>query len=150
MHILAKAAAVIGLAAATTAPATAQVAGWNGRYVWEESLGRIGGSNPRESVATFITYTLSLGAGNGSTGCMVRAEGYQTNLRLQCTATPQGKALIVKFYRFAAPAGGYQYRMGAPLFTLTRTRTGIVTRLQALGPASDASPRSGRLFRRIG
>ena len=149
MHILLKAAIGAGLAAAVATPASAQVAGWNGRYVWEEPLGRVGGNNPRESVAIFVTYTLSLGAGNGPTGCLLRAEGYQTNVRMQCTRTPQGNSLIVKFYRFASPARGSRYRMGAALFTLSRTRGTIVTRLQALRPASDASPRSGRLFRRL-
>jgi uncharacterized protein DUF5991 len=148
MYRLLKAAAAIGLATAIPA-ASAQVSSWYGRYVWEESLGRIGGSSPAEGVASFVTYSLSLRAGNGSTGCMLTAQGFQTDRRIQCTATPQGTGLIVKFYKSASPAGD-GYRIGTALFTLSRTSAGIVTRLQALGPASDASPRSGRLFRRIG
>lgn len=80
---------------------------------------------------------------------MLTAEGFQADSRIQCTATPQGQALIIKFYK-SASASSDRYRIGAALFTLSRTRSGIVTRLQALSPAIDHSPRSGRLFRRLG
>lgn len=154
MHRMSKAAVMIGLgmvALSVAAPAgAARLADWYGRYVWEESLGRIGGATPAEGVAAFVTHTLTLGRSGGSTGCMLNAEGFQTDEHIRCTATPQGNALVVKFYGLAAQSRGATYRRGTPLFTLMRTPAGLVTRLQASGPTSDAGPRRGRLFRRIG
>ena len=144
-------AATLGLATlaavAPTGASAAPLATWHGRYVWEENLGRIGGSTPSEGIVAFTTYTLALGPGNGPTQCSLRGEGFQLNEQMQCTATPQGKSVIIKFYKFAANGRG-RYRMAAPLFTMTRTGSGIVTRLQALQPSSAATPHSGRLFRR--
>ncbi len=147
--------ALIGLslaAAATLAvPASAQLAGWNGRYVWEEGVGRQGGSDPRDSVAAFITYTLSIGPGNGPTRCTLNGQGFQTNKRIRCTATPQQGGIVVKFYGYGADnMFDDGYRPGQPLFTLTRTPRGIVTRLQGLRASSDATSRTGRLFRKAG
>ncbi len=147
--------ALIGLslaAAATVAtPATAQVAAWNGRYVWEEGVGRQGGSDPRDSVAAFITYTLAIGPGNGPTGCMLNGQGFQTNKRIRCTVTPQRGSIIVKFYGYGRDnMFDDGYRIGQPLFTLTRTPRGIVTQLQGLRASSDTTPRTARLFRKAG
>ncbi|WP_076999004.1 DUF5991 domain-containing protein [Variovorax sp. KK3] len=123
---------------------------WHGRYVWEEALGRVGGSSPTDSVAIFITYTLSLGPGNGSTGCTLDAEGYQTNERMLCTATPSGPSLVVKFYKFGPDNVRGRHTTGERLLTLTRDGGGIATQLEGLKPASDASARKGRLFRKVG
>lgn len=154
MHLMAPKSFALALAvaaAALPAAASAQVAGWNGRYVWEESVGRHGGNTPRDSIAAFITYTLSIGRGNGPTGCTLNAEGLQTNKRIQCTVTPRGNAAIVKFYKYGPDnMFGDGYRPGQPLFTLTRTRGGIATALQGLSASSRTTPRSGKLFRRVG
>jgi hypothetical protein len=131
--------------------APAQVAGWYGRYVWEEDVGRRGGSDPRSSIAAFITYRLHVGPSAGPTGCRLEGQGLQTNKRIQCTVTPQGRSAIVKFY-------GYDrdnmfedgYRLGQTLFTLTRGPSGITTSLQALQPSNRTTPRNGTLFRRAG
>lgn len=124
---------------------------WYGRYVWEESLGRIGGSTPSEGVAAFVTYTLALGPGNGATGCRISIEGFQRYETMKCTATPQMNQLIIKFYRFDADntARGGRYALGTQLFTMTRTGNGLTTRLQAMGPSSDTTPRTGRLFLKV-
>jgi hypothetical protein len=150
-----KSTVALGLALAALAPITPAAAKplpeWYGRYVWEEPLGRVGGSSPTDSIAIFVTYTLALGPGNGSTSCLLRGEGYQTNRQMQCTATPQGNSVIIKFYKFGPDnMGGGGYALGAPLFTMTRAGGGIVTQLQALSPSSDATPRRGRLFRPTG
>ena len=149
-----KSTAALALALAAITPfapaAAAPLPEWYGRYVWEEPLGRIGGSTPSEGVAAFVTYTLAVGPGNGSTSCLLDAQGYQTNRRIQCTATPQGNSVIIKFYKFGPDNIGGGYPVGAQLLTLTRNGNAIVTRLQALSPASDATPRTGRLFRQIG
>ncbi|OWK32869.1 DUF5991 domain-containing protein [Sphingomonas mucosissima] len=141
----------LGLAAAAaTIPVGASAAPlstWYGRYVWEESLGRVGGATKAESVAIFVTYTLTLAPDSRGTGCTVNIEGYQRSEQLKCTATPEGEKVIVKLYKFR-PGDAGRYPSGTPLFTMIRTEGGIMTQLQALDPSSDNSPRSGRLFRR--
>ena len=123
---------------------------WHGRYVWEESLGRIGGSSPAEGAAAFVTHTLSLGPSAGATGCTLNAQGFQTNTRVLCTATPVGTSVDIKFYRAAPGNVGGRHAIGDRLFTLTRDGGGIGTRLEALDPASDSTPRTGRLFKKVG
>lgn len=125
------------------------LAGWNGRYVWEESLGRIGGASAAEGVASFVTYTLALGPGQGATGCTLDAQGFQTNTRMQCTATPQGPAVVIKFYKFGTDNLRVRRAMGERLLTLRPDGSGgITTQLEGLRPASDGTPRSGRLFQK--
>lgn len=145
------AAAAATLAAALpTAPAdAAPLASWHGRYVWEENVGRQGGSAPGEGIVAFVTYTLSIGPGNGATGCTLNGQGFQTNTRILCTATPQGNSVIVKFYKFGPDNMFGSYRIGAPLFTLTRGPGGLTTRLAALIKSSDSTPSVGRLFRKV-
>lgn len=147
--------ASIGLtlaAIATTAPApaSAQVAAWQGRYIWEEDVGRYGGPDKRDSVVAFITYTLHVGPSAGATGCRLDGQGFQTNKRILCTVTPQGRSAIVKFYDYG-PDNIFDsgYRPGQPLFTLTRGPRGIVTHLQGLQASSRTTPRTGTLFRRL-
>ena len=124
---------------------------WHGRYLWEESLGRIGGASSSEGVASFVSYTLALGPGNGATGCTLSAQGYQTMMRMQCTATPSGASMVtIKFYKFGADNVRGRHTMGERLLTLTRDGGGIQTQLEGLNPASDATARQGRLFRKIG
>jgi len=132
-----------------TSPACAQIAAWQGRYIWEENVGRNGGPDPRDSVTAFITYTLHLGPSAGSTGCRLDGQGLQTNKRIRCTVTPQGRSVVVKFHGYG-PDNMFDdgYRRGQPLFTLTRGPRGIVTTLQALKASSRITPRTGALFRR--
>lgn len=148
MSNIVKNALLLGLAAAAvTAPVGASAAPlqtWYGRYVWQENLGRIGGNGPRDGVVAFTTYTLRLGPNAGPTGCLLTGEGYQLDERLKCTATPEIDSVVIKFFTLRGP---YVYPQGAKLFTMTRTNRGIVTRLQALHPNSDATPIVGRLFR---
>ena len=132
-------------------PPSTPLAAWNGRYVWEESLGRIGGATAAEGAAAFVTYTLALGPGNGATSCTLNAQGFQTNMRMQCTATPQGGAVVIKFYRYGADNLRGKHAMGERLMTLRPDGAGgITTQLETLQPASDATTRSGRLFRKLG
>jgi hypothetical protein len=142
---------LVAAAAALPAAAPAQVAGWTGRYVWEEDVGRHGGNDPRDNIAAFITYRLQVGPGAGPTGCRLEGQGLQTNKRIQCTVTPQGRSAIVKFYGYG-PDNMFDdgYRRGQTLFTLTRGPRGITTTLQALKPSNRTTPRSGTLFRRAG
>ncbi len=137
----------LAIALLFAAPAAAQPAGWSGRYVWEEDVGRHGGTTPSDSIVAFITYTLAVGPGTGPTGCMLNGQGFQTNKRIRCTVTPQGKSIVVKFHGYGADnMFDDGYRRGQPLFTLTRTPRGLVTTLQGLDASSDTTPRSGKLF----
>lgn len=129
---------------------TSPLAAWQGRYVWEESLGRIGGSSPSEGAAAFVTHTLALGPGSGPTGCTLNAEGFQTYTRTICTATPSGTSLVVKFYKAGPENVGGRHAVGDRLLTLSRDNSGIATRLEGLSPASDAAPRAGRFFKKVG
>lgn len=142
---------VVSSVVGTTGVSAEPLPTWYGRYVWEESLGRIGGSTPSEGVVAFVTYTLALGPNAGATGCRVSIEGFQRYETMKCTATPQMNQLIIKFYRFDADntARGGRYALGTELFTMTRTVNGLTTRLQAMGASSDASPRTGRLFLKV-
>lgn len=136
-----------GAAAARPASSTEPSSAWHGRYVWEESLGRIGGSTPSEGVAAFINHTLVLGPSAGATSCALNGDGYQTHRRIICTATPEGQSLVIKFYKFGAENALGRHQVGERLFTLTRGPEGLMTRLEGLGRAVDNMPRSGMLFR---
>ncbi len=146
---LAAAPAASGSVAPAARPASAGTpsSAWHGRYVWEESLGRIGGATPSEGMAAFINHSLVLGPSAGATGCVLNGDGYQTHRRIICTATPEGQSLVIKFYKFAPDNALGRYQVGQRLFTLTRGPEGVMTRLEGLGRAADHMPRSGMFFR---
>jgi hypothetical protein len=146
--IITTAALAATLAPLAATPARAQgLASWRGTYVWEESLGRIGG-NGSDGFAAFVTRTLTLGPAAGSTGCRLNSEGFQTYEQIKCTATPEPGSVIIKLYKFR-PSDPGRGPSGTRLFRMTRTGSGIVTTLEAMTPASDATPTRGRLFHRV-
>jgi hypothetical protein len=138
------AAALTGAAPAAAAPLSA----WYGTFVWEEALGRIGGEGA-DGVAIFVTHTLTLGPSAGPSGCRLDAEGYQTDRHWKCTATPEMGTVIIKLFKLR-PTDPGRGVSGTRLFRIARGENGLTTRLEAYGPTSDISPRSGRLFRRVG
>lgn len=136
-------------AMAFTAPAhAASTPGWDGAYVWEDPLGRIGGANAEEGVAAFVTYTLMIGIGTGETGCWLSIEGYQTDAEIACTATAQGTSLVVRFDHAVNGVRPGRYAQGVALLTLTRGGA-LVTQLQALKDSRNVA-RKGLLFRPAG
>lgn len=142
-------AALCTVALMSAAPASAApLSEWYGKFVWEEPLGRIGGDGA-DGVAIFVNHTLTLGPSAGSTGCRLDAEGYQTDRHWKCTATPEMGSVIIKLFKFR-PTDPGRGPSGTRLFRITRGENGLVTRLEAYGPTSDMSPRSGRLFSRAG
>jgi hypothetical protein len=143
------AAALGAVALMSAAPASAApLSEWYGKFVWEEALGRIGGEGA-DGVAIFVTHTLTLGPSAGPSGCRLDAEGYQTDRHFKCTATPEMGTVIIKLFKLR-PTDPGRGVSGTRLFRITRGENGLVTRMEDYGPTSDMSPRSGRLFRRVG
>lgn len=134
------AAAAIALAAPAHAVSTP---GWDGVYVWEDALGRIGGSTAAESPAAFVTYTLTIGLGTGETGCWLSAQGFQKDNEIACVPDVQGNSLVI---RFDHAEKGARYTNGAALMTLTRSSGALITQLQALRDSRNIA-RKGLLFR---
>ncbi|HXH16422.1 MAG TPA: DUF5991 domain-containing protein [Sphingomonas sp.] len=143
---------VVALGIATfvaVAPASAApLSGWYGKFVWEEALGRTGGQGS-DGIAIFVTHSLTLGPAAGPTGCRLDAEGFQTDRHWKCTATPELGSVIIKLYKLR-PTDPGRGVSGARLFRMTPGANGLVTRLEGYDPTSDTTPRSGRLFRRVG
>jgi Family of unknown function (DUF5991) len=135
-------------AAVIATPATAQPANWHGTYVYEDEIGPTGGGDTPGAPVAFVEYRLTIGA----KGCMITAQGYQTDKQIACTVTPQGKSAVVKFRRYAGTAAPPQYNRftsGQPLLTLTRGTRGIVTRWQGMQLSNGERP-TGAYFRRVG
>jgi hypothetical protein len=132
-------------AAAIAAPAVAQPANWHGTYVYEEEVGPTGGGNTPGAPVAFITYRLTIGA----KGCVLTAQGYQTDKQVDCTVTPQGKSAVIKFRRYSGSPTPPQYNRftsGQPLLTLTRSPRGVVTKWQGITLSSGERP-TGAYFR---
>ena len=105
------------------APLGAAPPAWNGRYVYEQSLGR---NVP--GVAMFVTHQLTLGRGT----CRIKSDGYQTDELIHCTTAPIPGGLAVKFAswedgRIVNRHDVRVYDPGAVLFTLTRPRGTLLT-----------------------
>lgn len=147
--ILASAALALSTFAVSASGHAASTPGWDGAYVWEDALGRVGGSNAAESAAMFVTYTLMIGLGTGETGCWLSIEGFQTDQEIACTAMAQGTSLVVRFEHAADSARPARYAKGAALLTLTRGGGALVTQLQALKDSRNVA-RRGLLFRPAG
>lgn len=137
--------AILALAATTltAAPALAAPPGWLGRYVYEQSLGRgPGGDTP------FISHVLTLGPKH----CALDTEGFQVFEHIICDVQWRGDAVTVTFVGFdnrnpdANLLVAKHYRPGEPLFTLTKTPNGLMTRWLDYARAPKG-PKSGRYFR---
>lgn len=129
--------------ASVAAPAAAQP-GWTGSYNYYVDEGRDGAGAGN---AIGVDYRLTLG---GRAGCRLTAQGFQTNQDIRCTATPVRGGVRIAFKSFADGRieneyGTILYRPGAPLFTLTRGRTGIITTWGTLRP-EGVRRASGRYF----
>lgn len=127
--------------AAVAIPASAQ--GWQGRYVYEEPLGR---DALGKGLAIFVNHRLTLGPDGA---CRIDAEGYQTDTHIRCTATPANGTLQVKFLSYVG--GGVKnqygvqiYRVSQPLFRLTRARRGVTTTFQGYNLEHNGA--TGRFF----
>ncbi len=137
--------AMAAMAMMAAAPVTAQP-GWTGRYVFDADLGRDGLG---KGITIGVTHTLVLG---GKAGCVLVAEGYQTDTYIRCTATPAGTGVRIAFksHRDGSLVNDYgvaQYKPGATLFTLTRGKRGVVTTWGAYEP-DGIKGKSGVYFRK--
>ncbi len=119
---------MVALAALTAAgSAIAAPAPWIGNYVFEEELG----PNLSKTIVLFVTHELSLTVGD----CRLRAQGYQTDEEIRCTAAPRGSGLELRFKSYADGQtvnkyGTKIYTVGEPLLTLSRPGGKLVTRFQ--------------------
>ena len=57
--------------------------------------------------------------------------------------------MAIKFYKFGPDNLRGRHTMGERLLTLRRDGAGVTTQLEGLQPASDATARKGRLFRKV-
>ena len=133
------------LAAAVLASGPAQAQGWQGRYTYEEPLGR---DAVGKGISIFVTHRLTIGPDGY---CRIDAQGYQTDNHILCTATPAGGTLQVKFLGYVG--GGVKnqfgvqiYRPMQPLFRLTRGPRGLTTAFQGYQLQHEGAV--GRFFRR--
>ncbi|WP_162875452.1 DUF5991 domain-containing protein [Sphingomonas crusticola] len=120
--------AVLGMAAFAVASATAAPAGWNGTYLYEQSLG----PNLTREVVPFVNHRLVL----DQRGCRLTVRGYQTDEQIICDAVRRGAGLEIRFRSYAdgSTANKYGvkiYRPGQPLFALTKETGGLTTTWQS-------------------
>ena len=127
--------------------------GWLGRYRWEAEGGRTAGGT-----GIVVTYDLAIGPAGARGGCVLTAQGFQTDERILCKAEAGARSLTVAFHSYADGRtlnrfGVAVHKPGEPLFTLTREATtgagGLTTRLQGLRPLNEDAPVSGGFFARV-
>ncbi|MGX5777314.1 DUF5991 domain-containing protein [Methylorubrum zatmanii] len=119
---------------------------WQGRYRYEHAAGRTAGGT-----GIVVIYDLSLGPPGTRGGCVLSMAGFQTDERLLCQAQREGDGLTVTFHRYpdgrtVNTYGVAVYRPGQPLFRLSRSEAGLVTRWQGLRPDGQAVPETGSFF----
>ena len=130
---LAGAMAATGLAQAQP---SAKALSWYGTYIADEEVGHA------IDQTAYIGYTLVL----SDSGCLVRAEGFQTHKHYACGARMSGNNLIVTFVKSTdEDANVRELERGDKLFTLTRTSKGLITHWQNM-TMSDAKVKSGKYF----
>lgn len=122
LRIAAAAGAALVAAAALAAPAA-----WNGNYVFEEALG----PNLTKTINLFVTHELTL----SPTDCRIRAQGYQTDETILCTAQAKGEALELRFRSYGDGKtvnkyGTKIYAVGEPLLTLSKPGGKLTTSWQ--------------------
>ncbi|AWN36915.1 DUF5991 domain-containing protein [Methylobacterium radiodurans] len=126
---------------------------WQGRYRWEAVGGRTAGGT-----GIAVTYDLAIGPPGARGGCLLTAQGFQTDERILCKAEAGARGLTVAFHSYADGRTVNRYGVavhqpGEPLFTLTREATrgesGLITRLQGLRPLNEGAPVSGTFFARV-
>ena len=110
------------------APAVAAPAAWTGKYVYEEALG----PNLSKTINLFVTHELTL---TGS-DCRIKAQGYQTDEEIVCTAAPKGDALELRFKSYGDGKtvnkyGTRIYAVGEPLLTLSKPGGKLTTAFQS-------------------
>jgi hypothetical protein len=133
-HLVAMAlsAALVSVAALAAAP-------WEGDYLYEQPIGPGAGG-----LQLFVTHKLTI----GTNSCRIDAEGYQTDEKIRCKATPNGDKLDVFFVSYddgktVNVHGVKIYDPNQKLFTLTRKGSAISTewsgyaRNKHIGPGDE-------------
>lgn len=141
--------AAAALAAVLLAGSAGATGDWQGRYRWEAEGGRTAGGT-----GIVVTYDLAIGSPGTRGGCVLTAQGFQTDERILCKADAGMRDLTVAFHSYADGRtvnrfGVAVHKPGAPLFTLARGEGGLTTRLQGLRPQAEGAPESGAFFARV-
>jgi hypothetical protein len=100
---------------------------WDGAYLFEQPIGPGAGG-----LQLFVNHKLTIGPEGGPNGCRIEADGFQTNERLLCKATPNGDKLDVMFASYAdgkqVNAHGVKiYQPNQKLFTLGHKGNAVTT-----------------------
>ena len=112
---------------------------WDGAYLYEQPIGPGAGG-----LQLFVNHKLTIGANS----CRIDAEGYQTNEKIRCKATPNGDKLDVFFVSYddgktVNVHGVKIYDPNQKLFTLTHKGNAIGTewagyaRNKHIGPGDE-------------
>lgn len=112
---------------------------WDGVYLYEQPIGPGAGG-----LQLFVNHKLTITA----SGCRIDAEGYQTNEKIRCKATPNGDKLDVFFMSYddgktVNVHGVKIYDANQKLFTLTHKGNAIGTewagysRNKHIGPGDE-------------
>ncbi len=142
--------AAAALATALLAGGAGAAGDWQGRYRWEAEGGRTAGGT-----GIVVTYDLALGPPGARGGCVLTAQGFQTDERILCKAEAGARGLTIAFHSYGDGRtvnrfGVAVHEPGEPLFTLTRGEAGgLTTHLQGLRPLNEGGPASGSFFARV-
>lgn len=125
---------------ATTLPGQAADP-WRTHYHYASSAGRTAGGS-----VILVEYDLRLEGGL----CRLFIHGFQSDQKINCTTTRQGRVMKVHFDRFADgrienASGVREYEPGAVLFELHRSSSGVLTRFDAIKPEGVNKP-EGKYF----
>ncbi|MFC3712043.1 DUF5991 domain-containing protein [Sphingoaurantiacus capsulatus] len=129
--------ATAAIAALAASAAIAAPAAWNGKYVFEEALG----PNLTKTINLFVTHELTL----SPTDCRIKAQGYQTDETILCTAAPKGQGLELRFKSYGDGKtvnkyGTKIYTVGEPLLTLSKPGGKLTTTWQSYTPNKKSPP----------
>ena len=126
---------------------TAQTAGWNGTYAFNESLGR---DAVGTGISIFVDHRLTV----GPKGCRFTANGYQTNTTIRCAAKATGDRLDVTFVSFGDGSvknqfGVQLYKPGQTMFSLRRQGGRLTTTWQGYTPQMEQNEKPGAYFKAV-
>ena len=118
---------------------------WDGAYLYEQPIGPGAGG-----LQLFVNHRLTIGANS----CRIDAEGYQTNEKIRCKATPNGDRLDVFFVSYddgklVNVHGVKIYDPNQKLFTLTHKGNAIGTEWAGYSRNKHIGPPEDETFKKV-